>query len=704
MRLACICTLLVASSLLAQTAPATAPASQPDLPDAIAAVRTFKVGGDRTAAAAIEKSITAAPDQPARRAIAAELAKLLDDPSATWDCKDFVCRQLFAIGSAAEAPALARLLGDDKLGEVARYALEGMADPAADKFLRDALGHLKGKALAGVVNSLGNRRDVQSLPAIKVLLKSSEPEVASAAACAAANLAGESSAAMTEITMALWDALQAAKPADKASLGDALLVCADKALAKGDAAGAAKLYSEVRTADVPAPCKLAAARGLVLAKPAEAMTIVSQMLGSSDGGEVATAAAWAGTMKPEDLVAAFGEGLRKLQPAARKAVLEALSLPSQHAIAAAALKDGDAGVRQSAIAALGSVGQASDVPMLLATAANAEGDGAERECARKALVRMSAEGVDAFIASVLSAPKAAPVRVEALTALGARGARSQVNFVSPWMIDPEEAVRVAAFGAMGALGADDELPAVLTSLASVRGDADRAAAKSALVAVAARCTAKDAAATAVIGACGNPSADVRAMALSALPKTPGEAALKTVRACAADSADTVKDAAVRALADWPEEAAMSDLLDLTGSSNATHAALALRGYVRLAQSLKRTPAQTADLLKPALSAAKSDDNRKLVIGALGAAKSPQSLAVLEPLLSDKAVAEEAAAAVVSVAGGLPLPLSPQVLATLGKAQSVATNPTTRQQAKDLLAKSKPPSKPASAPAKPGKAG
>ena len=53
--------------------------------------------------------------------------------------KAFACQQLAIVGEPDAVPALASLLGDDKLADYARSALEMIAAPAAGDALRQAL-------------------------------------------------------------------------------------------------------------------------------------------------------------------------------------------------------------------------------------------------------------------------------------------------------------------------------------------------------------------------------------------------------------------------------------------------------------------------------------------------------------------------------------------------------------------------------------
>jgi hypothetical protein len=98
---------------------------------------------------------------------ASALAVLASD--AGTEKKVQACNELAVVGTTKSIPALAKLLGDEKLSTYARSALEVMPDPAATKALLDALPNLEDDRLAGVVTSLGYRGDASAVPALQKL-------------------------------------------------------------------------------------------------------------------------------------------------------------------------------------------------------------------------------------------------------------------------------------------------------------------------------------------------------------------------------------------------------------------------------------------------------------------------------------------------------------------------------------------------------
>jgi HEAT repeat protein len=95
----------------------------------------------------------------------AELVESLDS-DASFELKARACQRLAAIGTADSVSALAKLLADDKLSDFARYALENIPSPTAGAALLEALPTLKGRLLAGVVNSLAVRQEKAALGAL----------------------------------------------------------------------------------------------------------------------------------------------------------------------------------------------------------------------------------------------------------------------------------------------------------------------------------------------------------------------------------------------------------------------------------------------------------------------------------------------------------------------------------------------------------
>jgi len=247
--------LLTVALLLAAAVPAVADEA---LDKAFDALKSYDWGADRNILKPIDDAVVGSHgDAAAQKDLQTKLAAVLKS-DASRAAKDFVCRKLSLIGSAESVPALAALLGDEKLSHMGRYALERMPCAEAVNAMRDAMPKLKGKLKVGVINSLGVRRDAQSSGALTALLGDSDKQVASAAA-AALGAIGTPDAAKA------LGAFQAKAPKELAlAAADAYLACAEQLLADGKKADALAIYKALSKSEIK-HVRVAAMRGMLAA-------------------------------------------------------------------------------------------------------------------------------------------------------------------------------------------------------------------------------------------------------------------------------------------------------------------------------------------------------------------------------------------------------------------------------------------------------
>jgi HEAT repeat protein len=170
------------------------------------------------------------------------------------------CRSLAVIGTKEAVPALAALLGDEKLSHMARYGLEPIPDPAVDEALRDALGRLKGRPLVGVLGSIGVRRDAKAVQPLAKMLEDPDADVVRTAARALGKIGTSDTAKL------VVERVDGAPAALRPAVADACLSCAEALLTQGKRGEAAAIYERVAKADLPKHFRVAAAHGLILAR------------------------------------------------------------------------------------------------------------------------------------------------------------------------------------------------------------------------------------------------------------------------------------------------------------------------------------------------------------------------------------------------------------------------------------------------------
>jgi HEAT repeat protein len=230
-----------------------------ELDKAFDTLKTYDWGMDGNLLNPINDAIIASHgDAAATTELESRLAAVLKT-AAPRDAKDFVCRKLALIGTAASVPVLAEFLPDKDNSHMARYALERIPAPEAAEALRSALEKVGGALKIGMISSLGSRRDVASVPAIAALLGDADSAIAIAAAHALGDIGNK------EAATALAKVLKSAPAAVKPAVADASLVCAEQLLAQGDKASAIAVYKSLGGSDQPKHVRLAAKQGLIAA-------------------------------------------------------------------------------------------------------------------------------------------------------------------------------------------------------------------------------------------------------------------------------------------------------------------------------------------------------------------------------------------------------------------------------------------------------
>jgi type 1 glutamine amidotransferase/HEAT repeat protein len=560
---------------------------------------------------AVEDAVkNASPAQ--RRQLEAMLLDALKSPQATPACKDFCCRQLARVGTTKSVAPLAAFLNDEKLGDMARFALQEIPAPAVDAALREALKSLKGRNLTGAINTLGIRGDGESVDVLAEQTKSSDAEVARAALNALGRIGSpESAKALSEI------------PADGPSgpaRSEALLTCADLIAQRRAPKDAVKIYQDLTDTKQPLPVRVGAYMGLArsdktkavetvltLIKSAERPLVLAgcQLVRELEKGNPEATRAWSGALasaQPKTqapLITSLGERGDKT---AREAVTEMLKSP-------------DESVRLGAIRALGSLGTADSIPVLTDVVSKAETlSGAVTD----ALTRVNDPVADGKLIEYLTENAAAPVQVCLISAMAARRTKGAVPALLKASESGDEKVWQAAFEALGLVAGAEDFGKMVASLVQTKDAARRSAAVRAIAAMSRDLKDTEACAKQVVEALPQADKAGQSALLELLPKFGGQTALEAVRKPVAGNDAELKEAAVRALSNWPTADPMADLLKVAETDQGTQRVLALRGLARMAPLPGQpTKPQRVEMIEKALKlAADRPEETKLLQQAL----------------------------------------------------------------------------------------
>jgi len=596
------------------------------------AIREYDFGKSRRALTAVEEEIrNASPSS--FGAIEARLLEALKSSKTTFAGKQFICRMLRRVGSAKSVPALSKMLADKELSHMARFALQHMAAPEAGAALREALPKLDGDLKIGVIGTIGQRGDRQAVTQMAELITGGNMNISRAAIESLGRIGGSEAAGVLA---------NAQVPASLEKARDnAYLMCADKMLAEGQQREAIGIYREMIAPANNTWIRIAAYKGLVRAEKDKAVPLILALLKDPDLDLQRAAGKFITEMPGAAITKAIAEQLGGLSSDAQVVLLSALEGRGDKAAApyvAKAVDSDSEAVRLAAIDALAVLGGASDVELLAEVSASGD---RTSQAAADSLGRLSGPGVAGALISVAQRHTDTSVRVNVIETLTERREIEAVEVLFVLAKEDNRDIRQAAYKALGVLSDQKDLPAMVSMLLSAESNADRSGIERAMIATVTRLESPDA--TPVIEGLAKANLAAKPHLLTVLSRIGGPEALDAVRGRVLSEDNQVKTAAIRALADWPDAAPLTDLMKIAKTdNNSTSRVLALRGYIKLLGiPANRGAAETVKLLAEAMDAAQRPEEKKAVLSALPKYPCEEALNLAENAKKDNALAVEA---------------------------------------------------------------
>ncbi len=569
---------------------------------------------------------------PLPKDVETKLIATLKSDAAFKDKQD-ACRSLAIGGTKDAVPALAALLGDEKLSHMARYALEEIPDAASKDALREALGTVKGMPLVGVISSVGAEHDTAAIATLAGFLNGGDADVADAAAVALGRIG---TAAAAKVLMAAM-----AKPTP--AIYDGLLRVAESLPRKE----AAPVYDALRKAPAPQPIRMTALRSAIIARQEQGLPLLMEALRGNDNALTLAAIQAARETTSAGATKALATEIESGKLAADRQLLlvqvlgtrrDKVAAPQLMALA----RKSEGELRASAVKSLVQIGDAAAIPLLVEFAAASDDDAAKT--ARAGLVGFKGREAEAPIIAMLQANnnKARLVGADLVIQRRMTGAIPQL-LVGATNADAD--VANASIRALGEIGSNADAPALVKILTD--GTSTQAA-EGALSAIYARN--RDASIVEPISvALPKASTPAKLSLLRVLRRVGGPQALAQTRIAMADTTTEVRDNAIRNLYDWPTPEAVPDLIAIAKAPPASaNKVLALRGALRLIPLQTGTPEQKLASVKETLALIERPEEKRLALTALSGIPTAESLALVLQDLANPALKEEASSAAVTI--------------------------------------------------------
>ncbi len=547
------------------------------------------------------------------------------------------CQELAHIGTGAAVPVLASLLTDEQLSQMARFALESIADPSADAALREALGKLKGRSLVGVIHSLGVRKDTQAVAPLAQFLTDPDPSVAQAAARAMGRMGGAAAPALER-------AVSGVSPASQLAVCEGLLRCAETM----SGAEATAIYDKLRALpNLPHHVRVAALRGAILSRGAHGVPLLAEAIRTESYVPAADANRISMDLPGAEVTKALIGELGGANEDKQILLLQTLALRGDTTAVPALIplaQTGSVNRRIAAIRSLVQLAHPSSLPILAALVKDPQQTVAS--AALTGLTGFPGKEAEERILALLQEPEA-KIRTMGIEAVGQRCIMSALPTLLKLASDPDAGVARAGFKVLGELGGMEEIPGMVEVMCQTKAVSP---AESALEAVCARESDKSLVSDKLLPGFAKAEGEPKLALLRLLGTVGSPKALAAVRGAAAESNPSVKETAQQVLCDWPSAEALADLAKIAReTADPKIKQLALGGQVRLIPLQAVADAQKVEQIKQILPALERQEDKRLALAALGNLPTAGSLALIRPYLSGEGLKEEASAAAVAVA-------------------------------------------------------
>ncbi len=567
------------------------------------------------------------------------LIDVIQDPQATFAGKQEAARFLWMIGTARSVPALAKLLPDEKLSNVARYALERNSDPTAAAALRAALKTLTGVQRIGVINSLGDRADPLAVQVLKPFVVSSDQALAEAAITAIGKIGTPSAIAVLKTL-----------PLNSVNAGEAMVRASERMIAGPNRALAQTMLVSLAGPGRPTFVRSAALRALSMASAPQTNRILLEEMKGPDTYLQQVAAKIAGSRGDSALIALIRLNWAALAPMPQSVLLTqfaARRLPDASPLALLSLKSPDPAVRSAAMVACGHLMAAQAVQPLLDIAAH--GDGRDRDSAREVLSNLPGPAAESAIITA-GAAGSAEVKREVIRVAVGRGTPASTAWLMATANGSDAGLAAEALRGLERTAGPNEYAALVKLLTGATADEVRDASRQAVVSVGGR-MGRDSAAAPLLAAYQGAQGASKIALLLALGELGGDQALAVLTAAAAGDGE-LRAAAVQSLAEtWPDSRAMPTLL--TVATSATDKSLrvqALRGYIRhIDQDDQLATVEKVKRLSEAMKRAERPEEKRQALAALRNCRVPEAMELAAAQLDNPEIFSDAAGTVIYLA-------------------------------------------------------
>lgn len=445
--------------------------------------------------------------------------------------------------------------------------------------------------------------------------------------------------------------------------------------------------------------RLAALRALAAVGDADAVLPLAQRAAAAatDSAEARTARETLARLRGKKADAAIVNTIPKADTPMKKELIRAAGARANPGAAKVLLdcaQEDDAGIRAEAHAALRALATPEILPSLVSMLTHT-GDPDAVEQIQESIAAIAAKIPDendrpAAVLKTLQTEKDPPSKARLLVALGKIGSVAGLPALREALQENDPTLNIAVIESLSLWPND----APVDDLASI-ADKHRAAPEGAaalrgyirMIGLNPKRPVEDTVAHYQRALALATNAEEKEAALAGLGATRSEAALPILYNALEDRADAPRNAAIRALSDWPNPAPMEALGDVArAAAGTTQGALALSGYVRLIGLPDACPAEdAARRYEEAMQLAANADQKKMLLGALANTGNIAALRMAAAHLHDAELKAEAEVAAVKIAANVSGAYPHETKAVLAQIMDATDSDFVKGEAEKILA-------------------
>ncbi|SHE64762.1 HEAT repeat [Fodinibius roseus] len=548
--------------------------------------------------------------------------------------KVFLMEQLELIGSNESIPALQSFIGDDRLNESAVHALRAINTNRARQVLAEGISATEGEKRIAVIKALGDMKASDVTGSLLPLATSDDPMTRKVVLYALAR-SGE-----PEAGEVLSSALDTGEGYQQEAARRYYLLYAGRLAEEGNTSQSADISRNILSGDFSSEARSSALSILVGHEGEEALDDLVEAAESSDARLRSTALSLlgqhAGWQVPERWTTA--SALDELSPAVQADIIDMLGRSGRASVSTLRpfLESNELSVRIAAARATAAAGGEEALPVLLEALTEAE-QPEEIAALKNALLRLPTESLVSEAADLLPSPSGS-ARIALIEILAERRADQHLDTVLDQLDGSDAPVRLAVFQSLRGLADPDDLPQLARLLSEAQNENERSALQEAVLAVSEEIPEPEKRARAVLQALEEAPNRQKPYLLELLPEMGGEKALEAVVAASRSSNDSIQQAALRALSDWPDALALSPLAEAFQNAPESGRSDILEGYIRLVQQSKYSAADKVQFLKDMLDESTSGEEKLRVLSGFAALESPEALRAVAAHFNDENVA------------------------------------------------------------------